>query len=135
MAGAHGESLLDWLDRYTFPPSLVTAMYPTRPCTRRSVREHAPGAGTTSALVFGVSFEPAVRALFEAMRQERMAGASGVVWMDREGPEPLLQGASACYDSSLRLLNEFGSSGALRYAVLPRFAPSCSGEMLEAAEA
>ena len=65
-------------------------MYPTRPHAGQFV-SMLRRAGTTSALVFGVSFEPAVRALFEAMRQERMAGASGVVWMDREGPEPLLQ--------------------------------------------
>lgn len=135
MAGAHGESLLDWLDRYTFPAELGYSDVSYATARAGQFVSMLRRAGTTSALVFGVSFEPAVRALFEAMRQERMAGASGVVWMDREGPEPLLQGASACYDSSLRLLNEFGNSGALRYAVLPRFAPSCSGEMLEAAGA
>ena len=133
MAGAHGGSLLDWLTRYTFPAEL--AFEDSAYAARRAQQfvRMLSRAGTTSALIFGVSFEPAVEHLFNAMNDSKMAGASGLVWMDREGPQGLLQSAQSCLDSSTYLLNKFCSSGQLRYALLPRFAPSCSPEMLEAA--
>jgi guanine deaminase len=52
--------------------------------------------------------------------------------MDQEGPDGLLNSAERCIEVSETLLNRFCNHGALRYALLPRFAPSCSAAMLEA---
>ncbi len=132
MAGAHGESLLDWLTRYTFPAELAFDDHDHAEARAQQFIRMLGRAGTTSALIFGVSFETAVQQLFSAMKDAKMAGATGLVWMDREGPKGLLQSAQSCLDASDRLLNKFCNSGHLRYALLPRFAPSCSPAMLEA---
>ena len=133
MAGAHGESLLDWLTRYTFPAELAFKDVDYATSRAHQFVRMLGRAGTTSALIFGVSFEDAVEQLFSAMKDAKMAGATGLVWMDREGPQGLLNTAQSCIDTSTRLLNKFCNSGHLRYVLLPRFAPSCSPEMLEAA--
>ncbi len=132
MAGAHGESLLDWLNRYTFPAELAFADSDQARARAQQFVKMLSRSGTTSAMIFGVSFERAMEHLFQAMNEAQMAGAAGLVWMDSEGPEGLLNDAKSCVDASNRLLNRFCSNGSLRYAILPRFAPSCSPEMLEA---
>ena len=133
MAGAHGESLLDWLERYTFPAELAFSNPQHAQAKAHQFVGMLNRAGTTSALIFGVSYPEAMRMLFTALKSSGMSAATGLVWMDREGPEGLLHHAEYCAQSSEDLLTEFCSIGALRYAVLPRFAPSCSPKMLDAA--
>ena len=120
---AHGESLLDWLTRYTFPAELAFDDHDYAAARAQQFVRMLGRAGTTSALIFGVSFEDAMQQLFSAMKDAKMAGASGLVWMDREGPEGLLRSAQSCLDASSRLLHKFCNNGHLRYALLPRFAP------------
>ncbi|MDE0881464.1 MAG: guanine deaminase [Myxococcota bacterium] len=133
MAGAHGESLLDWLDRYTFPAELEFANARHAQTRARQFVGMLRRAGTTNAMIFGVSFPKAMRALFETLNEAGMGGATGLVWMNQEGPDGLLSSTEECRAASEALLSEFCSVGSLRYAVLPRFVPSCSPKMLQAA--
>ena len=132
MAGAHGESLLDWLNRYTFPAELDFADVGHAQARAQQFVGMLRRAGTTSAMIFGVSFPHAMEALFLALTEAGLGGATGLVWMDQEGPEGLLNSADTCLQASESLLNRFCNHGALRYALMPRFAPSCSPAMMDA---
>ena len=132
MAGAHGETLLDWLNTYTFPEEqrFADADYAADVATdfvRQLLRQ-----GTTSAFIFGVRFEQATATLIDALSEVGMPARTGMVWMDRNGPDALCLPAEEAAAASERLANRC-TGGPVNYALLPRFAPSCSPEQLAAA--
>jgi guanine deaminase len=127
--------LLTWLDRLTFPTERSWAD-PAVP------RRLLPGifaafaaAGTTTVMAFGVVFEAAMDASFRAAEAHGIRAILGKVMMDRETYDPSIEPA-AILDRSLRESAELidrwhgAADGRLGYAVTPRFAVSCTAEML-----
>ena len=92
-------------------------------------------AGTTTALMYGAVFEPSLDAAFEAAEAHGIRAVIGKVMMDRLRYDPSLPEASVL-ETSLRqsadLIDRWHGrdNGRLRYAVTPRFAVSCSADML-----
>jgi len=89
-------------------------------------------AGTTSALVFGSHFAPAMEELFAAAAQRDLNITSGLVLSDRKLPPGLLHSPEAALADSADLILRWHDRGRLRYAVTPRFSLSASDEMLDA---
>ena len=89
-------------------------------------------AGTTTALVFGSHFAPAVDALFTEAARVGLRVTTGLVVSDRGLPEPLLTTPERAYDESLALAGRWHGIGRARYAVTPRFSYSAGDEMLDA---
>lgn len=131
-AGLH---LLDWLERYIFPLERrfddAEAAAAIAPAAYRALA----AAGTTTALMYGAVFEPSLDAAFAAAEAHGIRAIIGKVMMDRGSyddrlaPERILetslrQSADLCARWHLR------DEGRLRYAFTPRFALSCSPEML-----
>jgi len=129
-----GLDLLTWLDRYIFPLE--------RDFDRSAAERLAPAAframaaaGTTTALMYGAVYEPSLDAAFEAAEVHGMRAVIGKVMMDRLRYDPNLE-ASQVLEVSLQQSADLISrwhgrdNGRLRYAVTPRFAVSCSAEML-----
>jgi guanine deaminase len=129
-----GLDLLTWLDRYIFPLE--------RDFDRSAAEHLAPAAframaaaGTTTALMYGAVFEPSLDAAFEAAERHGIRAVIGKVMMDRLRYDPSLA-ESSVLETSLRQSADLISrwhgrdNGRLRYAVTPRFAVSCSAEML-----
>jgi len=129
-----GLDLLTWLDRYIFPLE--------RDFDRSAAERLAPAAframaaaGTTTALMYGAVFEPSLDAAFEAAERHGIRAVIGKVMMDRLRYDPNLE-ASQVLEVSLQQSADLISrwhgrdNGRLRYAVTPRFAVSCSAEML-----
>ena len=87
-------------------------------------------AGTTTALVFGAHFGPAVDALFAAASARGLRITSGLVVSDRLLRPELHTTAQRAYDDGLSLANRWHGHGRNRYAVTPRFALSCTDELL-----
>ena len=83
------------------------------------------GAGTTTALVFGSHFAPAVDALFEAAAASGLRITSGLVVGDRMLRPDLHTSAKRAYDEGRALAARWHGVGRSRYAVIPRFALSC----------
>src|SRR5207248_5216673 len=82
--GGLGLPLLDWLERYALPEECKLA---DRAYARAVAAEFLDGlvaAGTTSALVFGSHFAPAMDELFAAAGQHGLNITSGLVLSDRE---------------------------------------------------
>ena len=55
--------------------------------------------------------------------------------MDRNAPDFLLENVPDSYQQSRELLVRWHNKGLLRYAITPRFAPTSTPELLEAAGA
>jgi guanine deaminase len=129
--GAMGLELLDWLRLRSLPEEarLGDIGY-AREVAGRFVRGLASN-GTTTALVFGSHFDGAQEALFAAAARSGLRVASGLVVSDRELLPELEVSPPSAAELSRALIERWHGRGLIRYAVSPRFAVSCSEEMLE----
>lgn len=133
--GGLGLPLLDWLEHCALPEEARMA---DLGYAREVASEFVSGladAGTTTALVFGAHFAPAVDALFAAACERGLRVASGLVVSDRRLRPELHTTPQRAYDEGLALANRWHGEGRCRYAVIPRFALSCSAELLSSCAA
>jgi len=127
--------LLTWLDRLTFPierswsdPAVAEALAPR-------IFGALAAAGTTTVLGHGVVYAAAMDAAFRAAEAHGMRAILGKVMMDRETYDATIE-PSTILDRSLResadLIARWHGvdGGRLGYAVTPRFAVSCTADML-----
>jgi guanine deaminase len=127
--------LLTWLDRVTFPteqswsdPEVAERLAP-------AIFEAFAAAGTTTVLAYGVVYKAAMHAAFRAAEASGIRAILGKVMMDRGTYDRVIE-PSTILDRSLResadLITRWhgADGGRLEYAVTPRFAISCSAEML-----
>ncbi|MGH2871773.1 MAG: amidohydrolase family protein, partial [Solirubrobacteraceae bacterium] len=128
--GALGMPLLEWLDRCALPEEARLADLGYARAVASEFVSGLVAAGTTTALVFGAHFAPAVDALFEAAARVGLRITSGLVVSDRLVRPDLRTTVQRAYDDGLALATRWHGSGRSRYAVMPRFALSCSDELL-----
>ncbi|HYR27197.1 MAG TPA: guanine deaminase [Thermoanaerobaculia bacterium] len=136
MIGSYGGHLLEWLERYTFP----TERQFEDPAHARKVAaafyDELLRHGTLTALIFSTIHSPATDIFFEEAERRGFRGIIGKTMMDRHAPEYLLdKSAQQSYDESRVLLTKWHGRGLLHYAITPRFAPTSTPELLEAAGA
>jgi len=130
-----GLDLLTWLDRLTFPTERSWSSVAVARRLAPGIFEAFAAAGTTTVLAYGVIYEAAMDAAFEAAEANGIRAILGKVMMDRGTYDPTIEPA-AILDRSLResadLIGRWhgADAGRLGYAVTPRFAVSCSAEML-----
>lgn len=130
--GALGLPLLRWLRERTFPhESRFLDPGFARRAARTFVRLLAAN-GTTSALVFGAHMAAAMDAFFEEGERSGLRLCAGLVVSDRDLPEALVSTPERAYAESAALAARWHGRGRMRYAVSPRFAPTCSDEVLAA---
>ncbi len=129
--GAMGLELLDWLRLRALPEEarLADDRYAAEVADRFVAGLAANG--TTSALVFGSHFTGAQEALFAAAADSGLRLVSGLVVSDRRLLPELEVSAEEAFAASRELIDRWHGRGLLRYAISPRFAVSCSEEMLE----
>ncbi len=128
--GGLGMPLLDWLDRCALPEEsrFVDKVY-----AQDVAREFLDGlvsAGTTTALVFGSHFAPAMDALFTESARRGLNITAGLVVSDRMLRPDLLCSPEWGLAQSSALIQRWHGRGRLRYAVTPRFSLSTSEAML-----
>jgi guanine deaminase len=133
--GALGMPLLEWLDRCALPEEarLADAGY-AREVAGEFVASLAD-SGTTTALVFGSHFAPAVDLLFERATERGLRVTCGLVVGDRLLRPELHTTAQRAYDEARELARRWHQNGRTRYAVTPRFSLSCTDELLESCAA
>lgn len=131
--GAHGEQLLEWLDKYVFPTEARFGdLDYARQVAQRFLKELLRN-GTTTALVFGTVHPESVDAFFTEAEALKLRMIAGKVMMDRNAPDYLTDTAESSYKESKALIERWHDRGRLRYAVTPRFAPTSTPEQLQAA--
>lgn len=127
--------LLTWLDRLTFPterswadPAVAARLAPL-------IFRAFAAAGTTTLLAYGVVYEAAMEASFRAAEAHGIRAILGKVMMDRVTYDPTIE-PSTILERSLRESADLiarwhgAADGRLGYAVTPRFAVSCTAELL-----
>ncbi len=127
--------LLTWLDRVTFPterswsdPAVAERLAP-------AIFDAFAAAGTTTVMGYGTVYAAAMDAAFRAAEAHGIRAILGKVMMDRDTYDPTIEPATIL-ERSLResadLIARWHGvdGGGLGYAVTPRFAISCTPEML-----
>jgi guanine deaminase len=130
-----GLDLMTWLERYIFPLERefddAEAAERLAPAAFRAFA----AAGTTTALLYGAVFAPSLDAAFRAAEAHGIRAIIGKVMMDRVTYDESIDPATIL-ELSLRQSAELcerwngRDEGRLRYAFTPRFAVSCSADML-----
>jgi guanine deaminase len=130
-AGLH---LLTWLERYIFPLERDFDEAAAERLAPAAFRAFAR-AGTTTVVAYGAIWEPSLDACFRAAEAHGIRAVIGKVMMDRLSYDTNLE-AHEVLELSLRQSSDLcerwhgRDDGRLRYAFTPRFAVSCSAEML-----
>jgi guanine deaminase len=129
-----GLDLLSWLERYIFPLEREFDAAAAERLAPAAFRAFA-AAGTTTVVLYGAVYEDSLETSFRAAEEHGIRAVIGKVMMDRLRYDPAVSD-SAVLDLSLRQTADLiarwhgRDRGRLRYAVTPRFAVSCSAEML-----
>jgi guanine deaminase len=131
-----GLDLLTWLETYIFP---LEREYTADVAGRLAPAafEAFARAGTTTMVAYGAVYEASLDAVFQVAEHHGIRAVIGKVMMDRARYDPKVSDA-VVLEQSLRETADLCArwhgrdDGRLRYAVTPRFAVSCTAEMLRA---
>lgn len=134
MVGSYGDTLLSWLNRYTFPTESKFWSYDFAVETAKVYFRQILSQGTTTANVFCTTFGESVNAFFEESERYGTLMISGKVLQDRNVPDRLRdRSAEESVELARELLRKWHGRGRNRYAVIPRFAPTSTPRQLELA--
>ena len=133
--GGLGRPLLEWLDRRALPEEARMADVGYATSVASEFVDGLTHAGTTTALVFGAHFAPAVDALFEQASARGLRITAGLVVSDRKLRAELATTPEQAHADGLALAGRWHGKDRLRYAVTPRFSLSTTPAMLESCAA
>ncbi|TWT77111.1 Guanine deaminase [Posidoniimonas polymericola] len=133
MQGAHGLPLLEWLERSTFPDERKWADADYAAAMAERAMRRLFSHGTTGICAYSTVHADATRAALQAACQLGIRGVIGQSLMDRNAPDDLCRPADQLIDETTSLLDDFPPGGRVAAAVTPRFAISCTDELLAAA--
>jgi guanine deaminase len=130
-----GLDLLTWLERYIFPLERNFDV-PTAELIAPAAFRAFARAGTTTVVAYGALWVESLDACFRAAEAHGIRAVIGKVMMDRVTYDEGIARRDIL-ETSLRQSSELcetwnGRDGRLMYAFTPRFAVSCSAEMLRA---
>lgn len=129
--GGLGMPLLDWLQHCALPEEARLRDVDYARAVAADFVSGLAQAGTTTALVFGAHFAPAVDVLFAEAARVGLRVTSGLVVSDRVLRDELLTTPQHAYDEGLELARRWHGVGRNRYAVIPRFSLSCGEALLD----
>lgn len=124
--GIDGLELLDWLQRVIFPAEARWADEQFAADMCQSVARQMLSFGTTSIAAYATVHHASAQVAIQTMANAGLSGCVGQVLMDRNAPAELLRPASQLLDEAARLTG----TGRIVPAITPRFAISCTPELL-----
>jgi guanine deaminase len=130
--GAVGMRLLAWLERRTLPEEARYADADYAAARADVFLRLLAAGGTTTALVFGAHFAPAMERFFQAAERSGLRIAAGLTVADRNLRAELHTTPERALADGLELARRWHGRGRLRYAVTPRFALSAGEDLLGA---
>ena len=133
MIGSYGGHLLEWLNRYTFPTEAKFRDPEHASIVAHAFYDELLRNGTLTALIFSTIHQQATEIFFTEAERRGFRGIIGKTMMDRNAPDFLLEKPRDSYEQSRALLVKWHRRGLLRYAISPRFAPTSTPELLDAA--
>ena len=132
MIGVYSGELLEWLDEHTFPHETKLIQDPEAAKTAAdNFLEELFKNGTSTAVVFASSKKGPTETLFKSFDKAGARLISGKISMNRFAPEAMLDQIDDDLNDSKDLIDRWhGKDDRIYYALSPRFAPSCSSEMM-----
>ncbi len=133
--GSASGPLLPWLERSVFPEEARFADHDYAVAVAEGFCEALIRQGTTCAAIYSSSHPIAARVLFETLDRSGLRAEAGLTLMDRNAPAELLLDADAAMAASAELLERWHGHDhdRLRLSMIPRFAISCTPQLLRAA--
>jgi guanine deaminase len=128
--GGLGMPLLDWLERFALPEEARLEEPTYAQAVADDFLSGLLHSATTSALVFGAHFAPAMEMLFAGAERFGLNITAGLVVSDRILRADLLTTPARALAESRALIERWHGRGRLQYAVTPRFSLSTTDEML-----
>ncbi|RUR15678.1 guanine deaminase [Legionella sp. km535] len=131
IVAAYGEQLLEWLENYVFP---AESTYIDDDHARQDLNfflDQLLKNGTTTAVSYGPLFYSATDVFFEELTNRNMRFITGNILMDINSPDSLKLTSEQNYDNCKQLITKWHNTNRLSYCISPRFALSCSQQMLE----
>ena len=130
-----GLPLLPWLETHIYPAEQRFENPDLAARAARAYFRDLLALGTTTAAVYGTVHPEATHRAFQEADYSGIRGILGKVMMDRHAPAGLLESTAASLAESLDLCATWHGRdrGRLQYAFTPRFAPTCSPELLAGA--
>lgn len=127
-----GLELLPWLKNHIFPAELRFEDPELAARAARSYFRDQLALGTTTAVVYGSIHVEAAHRAFEAADRAGIRCILGKVMMDQNVPDRLREATADSLAQSEELCAAWHGrdGGRLQYAFTPRFAPTCSMELL-----
>ncbi len=136
IVGAASGPLLTWLERSTFPEEGRMADPAHAAHVARAFVACLAAAGSTTALVYSSVHPAACDALLSAVDTRGLRAIAGPVLMDQGAPADLLLPADRALPALDALVDRWhGHDDRIQVAVLPRFALSCSADLMARAAA
>ncbi len=125
--GVGGLELLEWLSRVIFPAEARWRDAAWAGDMSRRVARQLLSFGTTGMAAYVTSSAAGTQLAIDTLGEAGLCGWAGYVLMDQEGPAELLVPAG----EALRAGERLRSAGRVRPSLAPRFAVSCSRELLD----
>lgn len=129
--GKFGVSLLEWLEEFTYPEE---ARFDDAAVARDVSRRFFTAlmrAGTTTAAVYASVHRQATDIAFEEAVRSQLRIIMGKVQMDRNVPAAMTERTEDSLRDARSLIERWHrSTDRVWYAVTPRFAPSCSMDLM-----
>jgi guanine deaminase len=127
-----GLELLPWLETHIFPAELRFEQPDRAAAAARAYFRDLLALGTTTAVVYGSVHAEATHRSFQEAERSGMRVFLGKVMMDQNAPDRLRERTDQSLAESEDLCAAWHGrdGGRLGYAFAPRFAPTCSRELL-----
>jgi guanine deaminase len=131
--GIGAGELLSWLNTYTYPEEARFADPEYAAKISETFFDEMLANGTTAAVVYSSVHEQAAGIAFSAARARGLRAFIGKVMMDQNSPATLQETAADSIAASVRLFDEWDGAdgGRLRYIFTPRYAASCSMDLMK----
>jgi guanine deaminase len=131
--GIGAGELLSWLNNFTYPEEerFIDSNYAA--AISKEFFDALIANGTTTAVIYSSVHEEATDIAFEAASAKGIRAFIGKVMMDRNVPASLQEKTEDSIAASIRLFEKWdgAAGGRLRYVFTPRFAASCSMELMK----
>ncbi len=123
----------EWLDKYIFP---AEKRFESREVAREASARFftdLKANGTTTACVYGTVHKDSTDVAFEEAQRSGLRIFMGKVMMDQNSPEFLQEKTADSLEASEELCKKWHRKerGKLNYVFTPRFAPSCSLDLMK----
>jgi guanine deaminase len=130
--GIGADSLLEWLNNCAYPEEMRFSDPEYALHISELFFEALLANGTTCACIYGSVHEAATDIAFQVAARKGIRAFIGKTMMDRNVPVALLESKTASVQASVNLCSKWdgAESGRLRYVFTPRFAGSCSMELM-----